>query len=188
MLHPNPPRSLLRPRFQPLHPESSRQLTPESACERSASVLPVGNIGEAIDRIKAIQQKTALHQALIEDHQQYSRYPAFNSAFKSEEQDPLLSDMRQMKGPRPVKVVITPSRSGPIKSTTLKETPHAFTLAFWMPKVAPVTAQLLAPGALSRAGPSRPTPKASGEAGLYTLQNTRCLLRECQETRGCTKC
>ncbi len=45
--------------------------------------------GRAIDRIRAIQEKTALHKALLEDHAQHSRYPAFNRAFSEAAHDPV---------------------------------------------------------------------------------------------------
>ena len=44
-----------------------------------------------IERIRAIQNKTELHQALLEDHQQFTRYPAYNQRFESEAADPVLA-------------------------------------------------------------------------------------------------
>lgn len=44
-----------------------------------------------IERIRAIQNKTELHQALLEDHQQFTRYPAYNQRFDSEAADPVLA-------------------------------------------------------------------------------------------------
>lgn len=41
-----------------------------------------------IDRIRAIQEKTALHEAIIEDHARYSRYPNFNQTISTPEKDP----------------------------------------------------------------------------------------------------
>lgn len=44
-----------------------------------------------IERIRAIQNKTELHQALLEDHQQFTRYPEYNQRFDSAETDPVLA-------------------------------------------------------------------------------------------------
>jgi hypothetical protein len=44
-----------------------------------------------IERIRAIQNKTELHQALLEDHQQFTRYSAYNQRFDSEDADPVLA-------------------------------------------------------------------------------------------------
>ena len=152
-------------------PESSRQLTPSRPASAQASVLPVGNIGEAIDRIKAIQQKTALHQALIEDHQQYSRYPAFNSAFKSEEQDPVAQ--RYEADER-----TTASESGDYTLTVwtdqkyyLKGDTARIYARLLDAEGGPVTAQLLAQVLYQEQAPlGQLTLKASGEAGLYTAE------------------
>ena len=42
-----------------------------------------------IERIKAIQQKTALHTALIKDHDNFTRYPGFNRRFSDQSNDPV---------------------------------------------------------------------------------------------------
>jgi len=44
-----------------------------------------------IERIRAIQNKTELHQALLDDHQQFTRYPAYNQRFESEDSDPVMA-------------------------------------------------------------------------------------------------
>ena len=41
-----------------------------------------------IARIRAIQEKTALHQSLLQDYAQHVRYPEFNRRFDSPSQDP----------------------------------------------------------------------------------------------------
>lgn len=41
-----------------------------------------------IDRIRAIQEKTALHESLLKDHDQFTRYPSNNRRFDSLENDP----------------------------------------------------------------------------------------------------
>ncbi len=43
-----------------------------------------------IERIRAIQEKTALHQSVLEDHARFSRYPAHNRRFESAQADPVL--------------------------------------------------------------------------------------------------
>jgi hypothetical protein len=43
-----------------------------------------------IDRIKAIQQKTALHDSLLKDHDSFTRYPEYNQTFSSVEKDPTI--------------------------------------------------------------------------------------------------
>lgn len=43
-----------------------------------------------IDRIRAIQDKTALHQSLLKDHAEHHRYPAHNRRFNSTAADPVL--------------------------------------------------------------------------------------------------
>jgi len=44
-----------------------------------------------IERIKAIQNKTSLHQSLIDDHQQFTRYPSYNKAIAQSSKDPIIS-------------------------------------------------------------------------------------------------
>lgn len=43
-----------------------------------------------IDRIRAIQNKSELHQSLIEDHEQFKRYPEYNQVFSNPERDPVV--------------------------------------------------------------------------------------------------
>ncbi len=43
-----------------------------------------------IERIRAIQSKTELHHALLEDHRAFKRYPEYNRAFEQAEQDPVV--------------------------------------------------------------------------------------------------
>ena len=51
----------------------------EEVLEQQAPLSP-------IDRIKAIQQKTALHEAIIDDHNRFTRYPDYNQKISSAEQ------------------------------------------------------------------------------------------------------
>jgi len=44
----------------------------------------------AIARIRAIQEKNALHNATLEDYDNYNRYPSNNVSIKDDEQDPLI--------------------------------------------------------------------------------------------------
>lgn len=44
-----------------------------------------------IERIRAIQDKTPLHQSLLDDHQQFTRYPSYNKAIASSSKDPITS-------------------------------------------------------------------------------------------------
>ncbi len=41
-----------------------------------------------IDRIRAIQQKTALHEAILRDHESFTRYPEYNQQIASQDRDP----------------------------------------------------------------------------------------------------
>ncbi|MFT6905043.1 MAG: hypothetical protein ACJAS1_001697 [Oleiphilaceae bacterium] len=43
-----------------------------------------------IDRIRAIQNKSELHQSLIEDNEKFTRYPEYNQVFSASENDPIL--------------------------------------------------------------------------------------------------
>ncbi len=45
---------------------------------------------DPIARIKAIQEKTELHRALLQDHDQFTRYPGHNHLISSAAQDPTL--------------------------------------------------------------------------------------------------
>jgi len=44
-----------------------------------------------IERIRAIQNKTPLHQSLLDDHQQFTRYPSYNKAIAKSSTDPINS-------------------------------------------------------------------------------------------------
>jgi len=63
--------------------------TPELPSVRTEIQAEQQNVSlSPIDRIKAIQEKTALHQALIQDHENFKRYPEYNQKITSIERDP----------------------------------------------------------------------------------------------------
>lgn len=68
----------------------NRAPAPSAGIEQSIYVAADENTTplSPIDRIKAIQNKTALHQALLEDHKNFTRYPTYNQAIASATQDP----------------------------------------------------------------------------------------------------
>ena len=48
------------------------------------------NYESSINRIQAIQNKTELHQSLIEDNEKFTRYPEYNQVFSTPENDPIV--------------------------------------------------------------------------------------------------
>lgn len=53
----------------------------------ASSTLP----NNPIARIRAIQEKTALHQSILADHEQHTRYPSHNRRFESAKADPTVA-------------------------------------------------------------------------------------------------
>jgi len=56
----------------------------------SGAVKQADGHSTAIERIRAIKEKNALQKTLLEDHDNYSRYPSNNVSIKEDEQDPLI--------------------------------------------------------------------------------------------------
>jgi hypothetical protein len=53
-------------------------------------IEPETNDKSPIDRIRAIQNKSELHQSLIEDNEKFTRYPEYNQVFSGSENDPIV--------------------------------------------------------------------------------------------------
>ncbi len=64
--------------------------TPTQNTEQLAQTQTEPEVLSPIERIKAIQNKTALHEALLDDHKSFTRYPEFNTRFEETEKDPSL--------------------------------------------------------------------------------------------------
>ncbi len=65
---------------------NTAQAAPSDSEQQSATPL---NQNDPIARIRAIQEKTALQQALVEEHEQFTRYAPNNRRIEAPEQDPL---------------------------------------------------------------------------------------------------
>lgn len=91
-------------------PKSAVPITPKVVPSAPTSILPNANassqatLGLAnegvsivdsplspIEQIRAIQDKTDFHQALLKDHDTFARYPTFNKRFEESSKDPVLA-------------------------------------------------------------------------------------------------
>ncbi len=80
------------PRENPLAPVTVPQKSmPAHIADKSSAnrAMQTETVLSPIDRIKAIQEKTALHDSLIQDHDTFTRYPSNNQRIESAEQDPV---------------------------------------------------------------------------------------------------
>lgn len=73
---------------RPPLPWAANASSPNNTAESPTTQAHTGM--SPIDRIRAIQNKTALHQSLLKDHDEHHRYPAHNRRFERPESDPVL--------------------------------------------------------------------------------------------------